>query len=269
MGESEPNPYFYQNLAEAEYAVALYMYMRLLGYPAERISILTTYNGQKHLIRDVINQRCANNSFFRQPNKVTTVDRFQGQQNDYIILSLVRTKAVGHLRDVRRLVVAMSRARLGLYIFARVSLFQNCYELTPAFNQLTARPLQLHIRPHEYYTSMEQRSAQPDQVVKDMPEMANLVYNMYMHMIQSTQQNRQQNLLDPPCQVPESQEKMEVDDGHPETEQQRDAEEDQAQTDLKPEQTEEEEEQREDHAKMPEHPGRDSDSGDSDEDEEP
>lgn len=55
-------------------------------------------------------------------------------------------------RDVRRLVVAMSRARLGLYIFARVSLFQNCFELTPAFNQLTARPLQLHIRPHEYYS---------------------------------------------------------------------------------------------------------------------
>lgn len=54
-------------------------------------------------------------------------------------------------RDVRRLVVAMSRARLGLYIFARVSLFQNCFELTPAFNQLTARPLQLHIRPHEYF----------------------------------------------------------------------------------------------------------------------
>uniref|UniRef100_A0A8C1YQ74 RNA helicase aquarius n=1 Tax=Cyprinus carpio TaxID=7962 RepID=A0A8C1YQ74_CYPCA len=195
VGESEPNPYFYQNLAEAEYAVALYMYMRLLGYPAERISILTTYNGQKHLIRDVINQRCASNSFFGQPSKVTTVDRFQGQQNDYIILSLVRTKAVGHLRDVRRLVVAMSRARLGLYIFARVSLFQNCYELTPAFSQLTARPLQLHIRPHEYYSSTEERSAQPDQVLKDMPEMANLVYNMYMHMIQSMQQHRQVSVL--------------------------------------------------------------------------
>ena len=68
--------------------------------------------------------------------QVTTVDRYQGQQNDFIILSLVRTRAVGHLRDVRRLVVAMSRARLGLYIFARVGLFQNCYELSPAFNQV-------------------------------------------------------------------------------------------------------------------------------------
>ncbi|MBN3285523.1 AQR helicase, partial [Polyodon spathula] len=151
VGESEPNPYFYQNLAEAEYAVALFMYMRLLGYPADKISILTTYNGQKHLIRDVVNQRCGNNPFMGRPNKVTTVDRFQGQQNDYIILSLVRTKAVGHLRDVRRLVVAMSRARLGLYIFARVSLFQNCFELTPAFNQLAARSLQLHIVPNEYH----------------------------------------------------------------------------------------------------------------------
>ena len=60
-------------------------------------------------------------------------------------------QAVGHLRDVRRLVVAMSRARLGLYVFARVLLFQNCFELTPAFNQLTARPLQLHLAPNETF----------------------------------------------------------------------------------------------------------------------
>ena len=61
MGESEPSPYFYQNLAEAEYIVATFMFMRLVGYPASKISILTTYNGQKHLIRDVIENRCANN----------------------------------------------------------------------------------------------------------------------------------------------------------------------------------------------------------------
>lgn len=59
-------------------------------------------------------------------------------------------------RDVRRLVVAMSRARLGLYIFARVSLFQNCFELTPAFSQLTARPLHLHIVPTECFPTARQ-----------------------------------------------------------------------------------------------------------------
>ena len=35
--------------------------------------------------------------------QVTTVDKYQGQQNDYVLLSLVRTNHFGHFRDVRRL----------------------------------------------------------------------------------------------------------------------------------------------------------------------
>lgn len=50
--------------------MAIFMYMRLIGYPADKIAILTTYNGQKHLIRDVIKQRCANNPLIGQPSKV-------------------------------------------------------------------------------------------------------------------------------------------------------------------------------------------------------
>ena len=49
------------------------MYMRLIGYPADKIAILTTYNGQKHLIRDVIRQRCANNPLIGQPSKVNVL----------------------------------------------------------------------------------------------------------------------------------------------------------------------------------------------------
>ncbi|CAG0914886.1 unnamed protein product [Notodromas monacha] len=187
-GESEPNPYFYQNLGEAEYVVAVYMYMRLLGYPAEKITVLTTYNGQKHLLRDVIKRRCTDNPLFGNPHKVTTVDKYQGQQNDYILLSLVRTKAVGHLRDVRRLVVAMSRARLGLYVFARASLFRNCFELTPAFNVLRTRPLDLHLAPEEKYPCKRKPDEEPYGsfvVVKSMPEMANYVYELYSKFISS------------------------------------------------------------------------------------
>ncbi|KAJ9593876.1 hypothetical protein L9F63_027480, partial [Diploptera punctata] len=164
------------------------MYMRLLGYPADKISILTTYNGQKHLIRDVINIRCATNPLIGRPHKITTVDKYQGQQNDYILLSLVRTKAVGHLRDVRRLVVAMSRARLGLYIFARVSLFKNCFELTPAFSQLMARPLKLHIIPQEAFPTQRQNNSQSSgmpQEVEDMPQMAAFVYEYYIQKVQA------------------------------------------------------------------------------------
>ncbi|KAI9307123.1 P-loop containing nucleoside triphosphate hydrolase protein [Cunninghamella echinulata] len=151
QGESEPVAYFYQNLGEAEYIVALYQYMRLMGYPAEKISILTTYNGQRSLINDVIQRRCSWNPFFGKPATVATVDQYQGQQNDYILLSLVRTKTVGHIRDVRRLIVAMSRARLGLYVFGRRHLFENCYELKPVFDQLLTRPDKLSIKQNETY----------------------------------------------------------------------------------------------------------------------
>ncbi|KAI9872843.1 MAG: hypothetical protein M1830_001128 [Pleopsidium flavum] len=140
LGEMEPTPHFIQNLGEAEYAVAIYQYMRLLGYPASRISILTTYAGQRSLIKDVLNHRCAKNRLFGLPRIVTTVDKYQGEQNDYVILSLTRTSRVGYLRDIRRLTVALSRARLGLYILGRREVFESCYELKEAFNRLSKRP---------------------------------------------------------------------------------------------------------------------------------
>jgi intron-binding protein aquarius len=85
-GESEPSPHFLQNLGEAEYTVALYMYMRLLGYPASKISILTTYAGQKALIKDVLSHRCQGNRLFGLPKIVATVDKYQGEQNDCKLL---------------------------------------------------------------------------------------------------------------------------------------------------------------------------------------
>lgn len=81
-GELEPTPHFIQNLGEAEYAVAIFQYMRLLGYPAGKISILTTYAGQRALVKDVLSHRCARNRLFGLPKTVATVDKYQGEQND-------------------------------------------------------------------------------------------------------------------------------------------------------------------------------------------
>ncbi len=121
--------------------------MVLIGYPPEKVSILTTYNGQKDLLLDIISQRCGPNTPLAgiSPGAISTVDQYQGQQNDYIILSLVRTKAVGHLRDIRRLVVAVSRARLGLYMFCRQSVFCNCHELRRTMDQFAVRPSKLQL----------------------------------------------------------------------------------------------------------------------------
>lgn len=183
-GESAPSPWFYQNEGEAEYVVSVYMYMRLLGYPANKISILTTYNGQKFLIRDVINRRCVPYDFIGPPSKVTTVDKFQGQQNDFILLSLVRTRFVGHLRDVRRLVVAMSRARLGLYVFCRRSLFEQCYELQPTFQLLLRRPDRLGLNLNETtpFTVRDVEDTGPISFVSGVEEMGGII-NFKLHQV--------------------------------------------------------------------------------------
>lgn len=113
---------------------------------------------------------------FGRPAKVTTVDKFQGQQNDYILLSLVRTKNVGHLRDVRRLIVALSRARFGLYIFCRKSLFENCYELTPAFSRFAKQPAKLQLVQKEQHPTAREADADAEAyTVEDLSHMATLL----------------------------------------------------------------------------------------------
>lgn len=139
--------------------------MVLIGYPPEKISILTTYNGQKSLLDDVLAQRCAPGTPFAsvRPRAISTVDKYQGQQNDMVILSLVRTSStVGHIRDVRRLVVAVSRARLGLYVLCRQTVFNSVPTLRPTFDLLAAKPTKLQLVLDEHYPRTER--AADDQV---------------------------------------------------------------------------------------------------------
>jgi len=56
---------------------------------------------------------------------VTTVDNYQGEENEIIILSLVRNNRhgnVGFLRTPNRVCVALSRARNGLFILGNIRL---------------------------------------------------------------------------------------------------------------------------------------------------
>lgn len=63
----------------------------------------------------------------------------------------MRTRSIGYLRDIRRLTVALSRARLGLYILGRASVFASCFELKPAFDILLSRPTNLALVTDELY----------------------------------------------------------------------------------------------------------------------
>ncbi|KAL8688950.1 MAG: hypothetical protein Q9218_005264, partial [Villophora microphyllina] len=185
-GESQPTPHYFVNEGEAEYAVAIYQYMRLLGYPASKISILTTYAGQRALIREILMKNCMDQGrsrLFGLPRLVTTVDKYQGEQNDYIILSLVRTTRIGYLRDIRRLTVALSRARLGLYILGRRAVFESSPEVRDAFSLLFQRPTDgLLLTTGEMFPA--ERSLEDDEVeeveMKGVEHLGKYVYDITM-----------------------------------------------------------------------------------------
>ncbi|KFY89900.1 hypothetical protein V498_06272 [Pseudogymnoascus sp. VKM F-4517 (FW-2822)] len=106
------------NIEEANMIVAFFNYLVLNGIGASRITVLTFYNGQRK--RLITTLRRIPNLADRGPFKVFTVDSYQGEENDVILLSLVRSNAhgtIGFLENKNRAVVALSRARRGMYIF--------------------------------------------------------------------------------------------------------------------------------------------------------
>ncbi|MCQ2130465.1 MAG: AAA domain-containing protein [Bacteroidales bacterium] len=87
------------------------------------VGIISPYKAQVHYLR----QRVKSDPFFkpfRHLITVNTVDGFQGQERDIIIISLVRANEngeIGFLRDLRRMNVAMTRARMKLIILGDAS----------------------------------------------------------------------------------------------------------------------------------------------------
>ena len=82
------------------------------------IGIISPYRAQTQFLRHLIKHT----PFFRPIKKlisINTVDGFQGQERDIIVISMVRSNRegeIGFLRDLRRMNVAMTRARMKLLI---------------------------------------------------------------------------------------------------------------------------------------------------------
>ncbi len=60
--------------------------------------------------------------------QITTVDNFQGEENDLILLSLVRSNPrneIGFLKVENRVCVALSRARCGMFLFGNAQCIRN------------------------------------------------------------------------------------------------------------------------------------------------
>ena len=112
------------NKTEAELTLlSLQAYYELIGKQRiidERldVGIISPYRAQVQHLRQLVRKR----EFFkpfRTLISVNTVDGFQGQERDIIVISLVRANdegQIGFLRDLRRMNVAMTRARMKLII---------------------------------------------------------------------------------------------------------------------------------------------------------
>lgn len=117
------------NKPEAELTVAqLKAYITKIGrerFLEERIDVgvISPYKAQVQYLRQLLRR----DEFFkpyRHALTVNTVDGFQGQERDVILISLVRANEegqIGFLGDLRRMNVAMTRARMKLIILGNAA----------------------------------------------------------------------------------------------------------------------------------------------------
>lgn len=125
--------------------------------------IITPYRGQARLLRRLLKMQ----HYFRKLKRyitVGTVDGFQGQERDVIVISLVRDNAegnIGFLRDLRRMNVAITRARMKLIIIGNVKTLSRhrfYRELAEHFRQhgelIEVPPVDLPPTEHQVSTGM-------------------------------------------------------------------------------------------------------------------
>ncbi|ABR54798.1 putative DNA helicase [Methanococcus vannielii SB] len=100
----------YYNILEAEKVLEVVKKFQKYNVP---VSVITPYDAQVKYISGLINS---------DEIEVKSIDGFQGRENEVIILSLVRTNKLGFLKDLRRLNVAITRAKRKLVVIGSKNL---------------------------------------------------------------------------------------------------------------------------------------------------
>ncbi|XP_028391654.1 NFX1-type zinc finger-containing protein 1-like [Dendronephthya gigantea] len=114
------------NRHEVEFVAALCQYLLLQGYPGNSITVLTMYSGQ--LLK--LKRRMPKESF--GDIRISSVDDYQGEECDIIILSLVRSNRegkIGFLNVSNRVCVSLSRAKKAMYCIGDISMMASKNEL--------------------------------------------------------------------------------------------------------------------------------------------
>ncbi|KAI5422413.1 uncharacterized protein LOC127076289 [Lathyrus oleraceus] len=114
----------YLNTVEAQYCLRLYEHVqkavKSLGLGKISVGIITPYKLQLKCLQrefeEVLNSEEGKDLY------INTVDAFQGQERDVIIMSCVRAgHGVGFVADIRRMNVALTRARRALWVMGNAN----------------------------------------------------------------------------------------------------------------------------------------------------
>ncbi|KAG5490345.1 hypothetical protein JKF63_00465 [Porcisia hertigi] len=101
------------------------------GVLQKSITVVTPYLGQCRMLRGVLRLRSLADV------RVSTVDLYQGDENDVIVLSLVRTeKLTDFIRTRNRLIVSCSRARFAMVMVGNDQLLRQCRHWEQVLDQL-------------------------------------------------------------------------------------------------------------------------------------
>ncbi|OJH42092.1 AAA domain-containing protein [Cystobacter ferrugineus] len=100
------------NTGEADLIVARVKELLAAGIAPRELAVITPYRAQAHALRERVEP-------LSPDVEVDTVDAFQGREKDAILVSLVRSNSegqIGFLSDLRRMNVALTRARRHLFV---------------------------------------------------------------------------------------------------------------------------------------------------------
>ncbi|CAL1716327.1 unnamed protein product [Somion occarium] len=117
----------YQNPAEIATIIKI---ARKLQEDGESFKIITPYEAQKSMLENGLR-----GAGLVWQNKCFAVDSFQGNEEDVIVLSLVRTKELGFLQDLRRTNVMLTRCKKFLFTVSSWDFLVN----GPGANSLVGR----------------------------------------------------------------------------------------------------------------------------------
>ncbi|KAK4061577.1 uncharacterized protein Triagg1_10286 [Trichoderma aggressivum f. europaeum] len=135
-----------KNTFEAEMVLKTVKYLSQQGYKSEDMVVLTPYMGQLSLLRQTLSE--INDPYLNELDthdlvraglmthaaskaakaklRLSTVDNYQGEESDIVIISMARSNKngdIGFLVACERLVVLMSRARKGIILYGNTNTF--------------------------------------------------------------------------------------------------------------------------------------------------